>query len=313
MTELDPIIKALAARQRSIDAALSPSLAGLAKVMGQFGADLERSMSAIQETLARAIAAFANAETRDKQTREYAAAMLALGWPPVTDLYLPNIREIVSRFPTEDPEMFAAEVSDFLVRFYSPEELEQKLDSWRRLRWVDGRIAILEKVIKAHCAGDFELSIPALLPQIEGVVASGFAYSGRLNGQQLTALLDRLLAAEGDLTDAAYRQYIDTVLLVGFEHGAPLGSGLSRHAILHGADTHYATVDNSLRTILLFDYLASSFRIVSLEGSMVAHMPGCAHVARSGRPRSVFKSWRSAKAHGKIACKTCEPDRNLYL
>ena len=312
MTDLDPILKALAAQQRAINAALSQSMGGFAEVMGQISADLARSMPAVQETLARAIGAFANAQAWDKQSREYAVAMLALGWPPVPDLYLSNIQEIVTRFPTEDPVTFASEVSDFLVHFYSPEELDRKLDGWRRLRWLDGRIKILEKVIKAHCAGDFELSIPAVLPQIEGVVASGFAHSGRLAGHQLTALLDRLLTAEEDQTDAAYRQYIETVLLVGFEHGTPLGSGLSRHAILHGADTNYATIENSLRAILLFDYLASSFRIVSLEGSAVAHMPGCAHVTRSTRSRSVFKTWRSAKEHGKIACRTCAPDRTLY-
>jgi len=59
--------------------------------------------------------------------------------------------------------------------------------------------------------------------------------------------------------DQAIKTFLFNVILVGFEHGTIPKSFLSRHAILHGADTTYGTVTNSLKSILLFDYLQGKF------------------------------------------------------
>lgn len=305
--------KMLAAPTHAIERVLGAQQHGLTKFIAQYQGQLQSSIDLIGQNLARGIAAMVESKRWQAHHERYATAMLALGWPPVMDLYVDQTREIISRFDPDDPASLADEVSDFLVEFFDESSLVKKLQEWRELRWVDSRIGILEKVVRAHVDGNYELSVPAMLPQIEGVVASGFAYTGQLTGRELDRLYDRLLSADDDVTGAAFREFIGTVLLVGFKHGEPLGSNFSRHAILHGADTQYATPANSLRAILLFDYLVSSFRLVGLEGSPAFHMPGCAHVLRSDRRRDVFPTVWVAEESGRTPCMVCRPDLNRGL
>ncbi|MFP3489612.1 hypothetical protein R0K20_18625, partial [Staphylococcus sp. SIMBA_130] len=48
------------------------------------------------------------------------------------------------------------------------------------------------------------------------------------------------------------KYYVDTIL-AEFTRGEEIKSDLSRHAILHGADTDYGTKVNSIKTILVLD------------------------------------------------------------
>jgi Metal binding domain of Ada len=274
----------------------------------QNSAQIRRAIMIAQESANRAIAAIAQAQAGDERNRRYARAMLVLGWPPVLDIYTTQVSEILERFDSDAPEALAQEVSQFLVEFFSPELLRQKVAKWKELHWVQKRIGIVEKAVEAHIRGDFELSVPTMLAQIEGVVASGFAYVGFMRVADLKKLHDKLLGQSGRATDAGFKQYIDAVLLVPFEHGHALGSQLSRHAILHGADTEYGTPQNSLRTILLFDYLVESFRFVALEGSSVFHAPGCRHAMSSRHPRQVFRDSDEGLRAGLRPCAHCQPE-----
>lgn len=313
MQDFDRLAEMLNAYQQQIDRAIGPNLLAFQKVLARFGEETTQAMESATRTLTHALEAMARAESWDADRRRFAAAMLALGWPPVMDIYVSQVREIAVRFESEDSEALADEVSAFLLEFYDQATLERKLDDWRRLRWVEERLPILERVVQAHCDGQYELSVPAMLPQIEGVVASGFGHVGRLSGKALASLFDRLLAQGDGTTDNAYLEYLNTVVLVSFEHGTPIGSSLSRHAILHGADTSYATAANSLRTILLFDYLVAAFRLVGLKGRDIVHMPGCPQIMRSKSEREVFGTLSAASEVGLRPCRVCRPDMHRHL
>lgn len=314
MDSLTAAVALLAAHRQEWERALAAQRRTLELVRGRYAADILRAVAVANKYASQALSIIAEAERSRDRHRQYAAVMLALGWPPVLDIYPEQVNEILARFDSSNPIALAAEVSEFLVAFFDEGKLSGKLDEWRRVRWVDARIPILQKVIEAHIRGDYELSVPAMLPQIEGVVASGFAYAGWMNGKALDGLYDRLLAAEeGNITDAAFRQYIDVVYLSGFEHGAALGSSFSRHAILHGADLDYGTAENSLRAVLLFDHLVRSFRLISLDGSRVVHMPDCAYVRRSTAARTVFPRMAAATSAGRVPCRSCRPDERQFL
>ena len=300
-------------QERALSLVLRAQEQGINRLTAQYQDQLQRLNDVIGTNLSRALAGIADSDRWQANQKRYVAVMLALGWPPIMDLYVPQTNEIIARFDPADPGELADEVSAFLVKFFDEKALALKLAEWRELKWVDRRLPILEKVVEAHVRGDYELSVPSMLPQIEGIVASGFGYAGRLTGRDLDRLYDLLLSQGGDITDAAYRDFIGTVLLVSFQHGEPIGSNFSRHAILHGADTDYATGANSLRAILLFDYLVSAFRLVALGSSRVFHMPGCSHVVRSSRNRAVLSSRAEAVAGGLIPCQRCRPDQQSLL
>ncbi|HDX9646726.1 TPA: hypothetical protein ROY02_003029 [Bacillus cereus] len=72
----------------------------------------------------------------------------------------------------------------------------------------------------------------------------------------LQQYLETLLVNEGVFSfDKQIQTFYLNTILVGFEHGEPLQSKLSRNAILHGADVEYGTEENSLKSILIFDYI----------------------------------------------------------
>ena len=57
------------------------------------------------------------------------------------------------------------------------------------------------------------------------------------------------------------KEFVSSEVFTGFEWGSPLTAALSRNAILHGADTNYGTEINSLKAIVLFDFIVFSFEL----------------------------------------------------
>jgi len=132
------------------------------------------------------------------------------------------------------------------------------------------RSAILTDAFDAHRAGKYTLSVPTLLPQLDGI---GCEVMGL--GRNFFAERRRADALAGILQNFQFpsdgRQYpiggIDERMLAAVERTWSLTldtnrrrSGteycpLNRHGVLHGLDTDYATEFNSLRCILLIGYM----------------------------------------------------------
>ena len=58
---------------------------------------------------------------------------------------------------------------------------------------------------------------------------------------------------------------MNSTVFVKFQWGDPLSSSLSRHAILHGGDTDYATALNSVKALLLFDFVLFGLYAMKLD------------------------------------------------
>ncbi|MCP5021563.1 MAG: hypothetical protein GY930_07275 [bacterium] len=117
------------------------------------------------------------------------------------------------------------------------------------------RIQILSHALAAHHAGLWGASVPTLLAQAEGIAVDLAEHTGWLKSEDYKKLLS-LPPEDYPIVADIVRGFVEEHFLVNFHHGKRVPE-FSRHAILHGADTGFATKHHSQRAILLIDYLCS--------------------------------------------------------
>jgi len=229
-TALQRSVARLTEPLRSIQLQAKKAMQDLAVGWGKWGAEFERLL--------------------DTHSR-YPAVMAALGWPPATDLGTSDVAAIVRGYDelgaspsTAAKNGFAEVVGQNLVTFYDDDLVQRKLDTWRSKRLLTKRLPILEAAVRAHCEGNYVLAVPALLAQTEGVVADGFSHRGQMGGPAYEKYVRGLFAGgtREQLSAAVDKAVVDFwkgVLYVSFDHGGPIKSRLSRHAIMHGGDVEF--------------------------------------------------------------------------
>lgn len=130
------------------------------------------------------------------------------------------------------------------------------LDSWRQKNALRERIEILEQAIQVHNHGYYYVSVPAILAQIEGIIADNTKHVGQMSGTKLIKYLEKQFGdKEQTSLENSYLSFCNSVLYTRFGHKQPISSKFSRHAIIHGGDTEYGTEAGSLKAILTFDTL----------------------------------------------------------
>ena len=145
----------------------------------------------------------------------------------------------------------------------------------------------------AHNLRMYNVSIPALLAQLEGLIVDSFHIKGNVDGHVLGMLLSILLKSDTKKAfnfDNEIHKYYNDNILIGFKHGDAIKSSLSRHAILHGADKAFGTEANSLKAILLFDHIAESVR--KIDESMISEAKNRVREHRKRRKKKWVKSFR---------------------
>ncbi|WP_309260434.1 hypothetical protein [Bacillus cereus] len=196
------------------------------------------------------------ARITEEKTERFKTIMIEIGFPPHGGLFPQEVSHLVDLYDEQGGGHLKGIINKFMIERYNAAELEVFLQGWQAIGWISNRHEILSSAIKAHIEGDFFLTVPIFLAQIEGVIAQGFAHHGRMGGNTLQQYLETLLVNEGVFSfDKQIQTFYLNTILVGFEHGEPLQSKLSRNAILHGADVEYGTEENSLKSILIFDYI----------------------------------------------------------
>lgn len=243
--------------------------------------------------------------------------MAELGWPPPTDMGPLEVARIVQGYealgadPTaEDKDAFREAIEPTILSLYDEDLIRLKLSGWRAKRLLAKRMHILEAAVEAHCQGNYDLSVPALLAQSEGIVADGFNHPGQMRGQRYADYVAGLFASgvRERITAAVNKAVVSfwtSVLYVGFGHGQAVGSQLSRHAILHGGDVDYGTRQASLKAFLLVDLFQDAFRFTTVEGSPVYHSGDCSALANAKGMVCFLKDEQEAVEAGKRPCKRC--------
>jgi hypothetical protein len=185
----------------------------------------------------------------------YAKIMLAAGFPPVSTLPMNQLIEIVQIERSTGTDDAINKLKIILTQYYNEKKLAEIINRWRGISWLDKRIPILSQAIDAHNKHHYFLSVTAFLPQIEGIFADGTDHIGDMNIRQKVKLLLNSDEEKLFTFDKEIQEFYLNIVLSSFGHNLEIKPFFSRHAILHGGDTEYGTGENSIRCIMLFDYL----------------------------------------------------------
>ncbi len=128
------------------------------------------------------------------------------------------------------------------------------------------RTKIISAVFKAHKRGEYELSVPVLLTQIDGMCNESLS-------QSLFLTNNGKLATDESLSKESEKIYAFGFFAV-FRNILPIQKGkkerdktidfceLNRHVVLHGLATDYATEKNSLKLISLINYINQTLEFI---------------------------------------------------
>ncbi len=191
-----------------------------------------------------------------KRVLKFYDVLRQLGWPPHGEMNLAEAKAIVEAAEKSGVTAVADAVDRYFVQKYDSEEISRMLDSWRQKNALRERIEILEQAIQVHNHGYYYVSVPAILAQIEGIIADNTKHVGQMSGTKLIKYLEKQFGdKEQTSLENSYLSFCNSVLYTRFGHKQPISSKFSRHAIIHGGDTEYGTEAGSLKAILTFDTL----------------------------------------------------------
>ena len=151
--------------------------------------------------------------------------------------------------------------------------LNELVESLEENKYFRERMTTIRLALAAHERGEYGLSIPALLPVIEGILVSiAGPRKQRLYEYAGTAIDERYSDIFPELSKNAILEFVTGISFYGDvkreyfypdfydewlkTQGLEPRQCLNRHAILHGVQKEYASPENSLRAFLLLDVLA---------------------------------------------------------
>lgn len=205
----------------------------------------------------------------EQDLRVFKTVMVEFGFPPHHAIGIRRMREIAKSYIL-DKEVVEENISDFLIEYYDFKVLNEMLLEWENSDILQKRLSLLRNAMMAHNIGMYDLVVPAFLSQLEGFLVDLFKVEGRVDGAITKVLLKHLLLENNSKNngfnfDDSIHLYYSQQILENFEHGKEMKYGVSRHAILHGADTDFGNAKTSIKVIMLFDYLTEVSNELSVE------------------------------------------------
>ncbi|WP_338656270.1 hypothetical protein V6B14_08505 [Sporosarcina psychrophila] len=198
----------------------------------------------------------------EEDIKVFKVAMVEMGYPPHDGMSIKQMRTISKRYHVDSNEV-KQNIGGIMAELYDPVEMKEIILKWEKTITIKKRLPLLRNAIMAHNLGMYDLVVPAVLSQLEGVLVDTFSIKGRVTGEIQRVLLKHLLLKSKHFEstfnfDAAIHDYYKDNILMGFKHGEASKSDISRHAILHGGDTNFGRQPISLKALLLFDYIVTA-------------------------------------------------------
>jgi predicted DNA-binding transcriptional regulator AlpA len=175
--------------------------------------------------------------------------LIEIGWPPSVRLTPQESIELT----VGGQRLTTAQIEKYLLKKFNNEIFSEMLSDWANNKIFADRIHILKDAISAHNAGKYTLSIPILLAQCEGLIVSIVNLKGRKTQSDMINEINRL--SKNAILYESFMNILTNSFLEQFKFGQNEFYGLGRNSILHGINIAYATPENSLKSILLIDFL----------------------------------------------------------
>jgi hypothetical protein len=168
---------------------------------------------------------------------------------------------------------------------------------------------ILDACIGAHIGGNFALSIPVLLTQVEGIASENFGHAPRtMNIKYYKKYFTPFYEGKRELSNIAGKallEFITEYIINHFKDATDDPFSINRHGILHGNIVDYANEASSLRLILTLNLIQNSFRYVTSSKSSKYHKVSCGIGKRLKGEKIFYPGEFRAKLCGKKPCGVC--------
>lgn len=198
-------------------------------------------------------------EGLDDRMRHMLAVLGARGWYFDMDLSPREGDELLARLEGGDE---AALVEHYRTRL---SEIQQELTAWHPTRR-----GVLARAFEAHRRGEYELSVPVLLSQADGICKDliGAQLYAKRDKKPVTAAAIRKSGRDSNSFRAALLHLLTVELPITASEVERAGNPacLNRHAVLHGESVDYGTEVNSLKAVSLIHYVACVLRREGPEG-----------------------------------------------
>jgi len=165
----------------------------------------------------------------------------------------------------------ADQIDTYLCAFFNENDrarLRAKIETWFEVPYLSERRQIILDSLDAHRGGKWTLSIPGLLPLVDGIVRSFRNQRLRRSknpsrAMHLDTFAEYYRKKQPRLFGASFASFVRKHMFAKFDfnnEGPP--SSINRHGNLHGEICDYATEANSLRVFLLLDTIAQFINAV---------------------------------------------------
>jgi hypothetical protein len=237
--------------QRSAERWLASHQAAVARMVEQTKSAMVQRASEMAEMMTAAAAGFER--YRIEEEPEACALLCQAGWVGMNHNFsIRQLRESVLIHATHGE----AAMNNAILEYFAEGDfavLDSMGKRWMSVPYLRERKHIIHDAIDAHKRGKFTLSIPALLPFVEGLSAE---ILGACSKKAVTRLTRKLKANHPELWEQAICDFVEKVVYKDYQFGTDSGACLNRHGVLHGRDFTYPSAVNSTRVFLLIDAFA---------------------------------------------------------
>lgn len=198
----------------------------------------------------------------EKTIIEANEALMKMGWWVYPKWPIPSLKYIADSCREGKSEDVRREI----IQFFDKKQLRLMTKDWKQNPKLKHRYKSLKDAVWAHTYKNskYTLSIPVLLPHIEGIINENSGQEGKITHKKCIAILKEYLDKDlkkdrlSSLYPLAMLRFTEQLLSQSFEWGKPSKKG--RHPILHGHYTDYDDEEFSLKLILLIDFLQNIIR-----------------------------------------------------
>lgn len=181
-------------------------------------------------------------------------------WPPGPAYYPDVLWQVHSDLNCLAQPNFA----DIVVRSYSQNYLEERLDFWTETKFFGDRFVYVKKSIDEYLEGDYISSIYVLVPQFEGIIKDYLTTAAGQHRYRLESCVEdmkslilsrKVLMFPRSVLDIIFTFLQDGPFLTETTNIRDPAIEVTRHGIAHGRFIGFENRDIALKYIVLLDSL----------------------------------------------------------